>query len=151
MPPKRTRRISRILLIFSIITAILLAPAVTAAPKPVSILTPATAIVIPEDGQTVYLSPKTHDVWCVLDNGTVVTLGNKYFDSFFNAQGYEKIFKARNGERFGKFSEGLAPAGNKIFGFIDTTGSYAIPPQYDAALEFSEGLAAVSRTVYGDI
>jgi hypothetical protein len=43
------------------------------------------------------------------------------------------------------FSEGLAAVqdANGLFGFIDRTGAFAIPAQYDYVLPFSEGLAAV--------
>lgn len=43
------------------------------------------------------------------------------------------------------FSEGLAPAQGKNdkYGYIDKTGKFAIPPQFDRVGDFSEGLAAV--------
>jgi hypothetical protein len=43
-----------------------------------------------------------------------------------------------------EFSEGLvAVAVNKKWGYIDTTGKMTIPPQFNIAYEFSEGLAPV--------
>ena len=44
----------------------------------------------------------------------------------------------------GEFSEGLvAVSVNKKWGYIDTTGRMVIPPQFNIAQEFSEGLAPV--------
>ncbi|MBX9938102.1 MAG: WG repeat-containing protein [Candidatus Obscuribacterales bacterium] len=42
------------------------------------------------------------------------------------------------------FKEGLAPlVKDKRFGYIDKTGTFIIPPQYDFAFPFSEGLAVI--------
>ncbi len=43
------------------------------------------------------------------------------------------------------FSEGLSPIGDdyNLYGYVDKTGDYVIPPQFDAAGSFYEGLAAV--------
>jgi hypothetical protein len=48
----------------------------------------------------------------------------------------------------GSFSEGLAAVETTVskvmkWGFIDTTGRVAIPPQFDSALHFKEGFAPV--------
>ena len=37
----------------------------------------------------------------------------------------------------------MGPPGRRIFGFVDTAGQWAIRPQFDAASDFSEGLALV--------
>lgn len=44
------------------------------------------------------------------------------------------------------FAEGLAPVqdiGSGLWGYIDRSGGYVIPPQFDQAYSFSEGLAGV--------
>jgi hypothetical protein len=43
-----------------------------------------------------------------------------------------------------EFHEGLAPVRtNKLYGYIDPTGAWVIPPQFDGAENFSKGLALV--------
>lgn len=55
-------------------------------------------------------------------------------------------------DRAGKFSGDLAPVkmGNK-WGYIDYTGTFVIPLQFEDAHSFSEGLAAVKVEVDGDM
>ena len=52
----------------------------------------------------------------------------------------------RKSESPGDFSEGLAAAfKDGKWGYIDRTGNFQIPPQYDWATDFSEGLAWVKK------
>src|SRR5688500_8297711 len=55
------------------------------------------------------------------------------------------VIDANRYESGSKFSEGLATVEvqNKGWGFIDKNGTLVIPPQFESALSFSEGLAAV--------
>src|SRR5690606_1983581 len=47
---------------------------------------------------------------------------------------------------FGKFSEGLAAVMNEsLWGFVDYSGELVITHQYDEALDFKDGLAAVKK------
>jgi hypothetical protein len=47
----------------------------------------------------------------------------------------------------GDFSEGLAAVmANNMYGYIDTTGAYVLPPKYDHVESFSGGLARVIAT-----
>jgi hypothetical protein len=58
------------------------------------------------------------------------------------------VFQMRDGEYGGQFSEGLATIRMGVrgkFGYMDRTGRVVIPPIYDEAREFSEGLALVSQ------
>ncbi|GEM_PF-1198916 len=58
-------------------------------------------------------------------------------DSFFSK--YEHKYMSPS-----LFREGLAPlVKDKRFGYIDKTGTFIIPPQYDFAFPFSEGLAVI--------
>lgn len=65
------------------------------------------------------------------------------------------VFRMKEGEYGGQFSEGLATIRMGVrgpFGYMDRTGKVVIPAHYDEAREFSEGLALVSKNgAYGFI
>lgn len=69
---------------------------------------------------------------------------------YFGPQGLvridEKVVVEPCFRTIGEFSEGLAPAckAKKSCGFINTQGEFVIPPVYEQALSFQEGLACVT-------
>jgi len=73
-----------------------------------------------------------------------VTVNTSFSTSFINIKG-ERITTQRF-ERANKFSDGMASVQiDDKWGYIDTTGTIVIPPQYDwgCSYDFSEGLAQV--------
>lgn len=88
---------------------------------------------------------------------------NKYIDNYkrvyMNSKGvlvYKAIWSNSNGylsqADLGTFHDGLASyydANKGKFGYINTQGLIAIPPRYDEAGNFSEGLAVVQVSVNG--
>jgi len=61
------------------------------------------------------------------------------------ASGSGRRSSRRSAIRGWDFAEGVAPAQDASgqWGYIDRTGDYVIPPQFDQAYSFSEGLAGV--------
>jgi hypothetical protein len=54
------------------------------------------------------------------------------------------VIDAKQFSRVGNFANGLAPVNTRLgSGFMDRSGSIVIAPQFEGAMEFSEGLAAV--------
>lgn len=67
------------------------------------------------------------------------------YPSFYIDRTGKIVIDASRYEGAANFSDGLAPVlePGKGWGFIDKTGAFAIQPQFESALCFSEGLAAV--------
>lgn len=63
-----------------------------------------------------------------------------------------RVGRFRHGREMGSFSSGLAPALNlpatereqALWGYVDRSGEWAVPPRYAKAADFSEGMAHVS-------
>jgi len=75
-------------------------------------------------------------------DGLLLTRSGTYVDLAGHPVIQEKVYGSW------PFCEGLAPAcqrlgGNVKWGFLDTTGAFAIPPKFDAVTQFSERLSAV--------
>jgi hypothetical protein len=68
--------------------------------------------------------------------------GDSYTTDYVDATGAVKFTVKGAGH---EFSEGLAAiySRNKLYGFIDKSGKYVIPPRFESAKSFSNGLAAV--------
>ncbi len=63
---------------------------------------------------------------------------------FINKTG-QRVFSTDKVERFGNFSEGLAPAMvDGLFGFVDRTGKMVIPPQWQTVGDFTQGVCRVN-------
>jgi len=112
----------------------------------------------------------TADSCCVIDtSGNVVIPSGMYsfIESFSEDLAMVRTYDKKTGvidkagnvviapdtkyTRIEKFSEGLAAVKvNNKWGYIDTEGNEVIPPKYDNALPFSEGLAAVGYGKLGD-
>src|SRR5687768_17545234 len=69
-----------------------------------------------------------------------MTIKYSYIDTAGNI-----VIDANRYESGANFSQGLAAVKVQLkgWGFIDKTGTLAIPPKFESALSFSEGLAAV--------
>jgi len=81
------------------------------------------------------------NVWSI-DNEYVHTLGHDKGNYAIDANG--KIKKIEGVSEIGKLSEGLLMAKlNGKYGFIDASGKVIVPPIYNDAELFSEGLAAI--------
>jgi hypothetical protein len=75
-------------------------------------------------------------------NGTV------HFKGYIDKNGRYVIGASSNIQFAGDFHEGLArfsSAETGKYGFIDKTGKVVVPAEYEAAWDFSEGLAAVAK------
>lgn len=98
--------------------------------------------VIDEQGK-VLIEPAYDDITVFPDHFSVSKRRTPVF--FFNSRGHELFI---NRTRLRPFSEGLAHFydENKLWGYVDSTGKVAIPPQFLKARPFAEGLAAVADT-----
>lgn len=69
-------------------------------------------------------------------------LKSRYYH-FIDTTGTEVISK--NFSRAGQFHNGLAPAQEGQWGYINPKGEFVIPPKYDGATDFYEGVAVITR------
>lgn len=70
-------------------------------------------------------------------------MSNPQYESF---SGESSDFEPSTFTEFGCFMDGLAVVNkNGKFGYINKTGKMVIAPEFDGALNFSEGMAAVLR------
>lgn len=88
--------------------------------------------------------PRFANAWDFEDGLALVTVSKG--DGFINREGLFVVAPGKFSEP-GHFSEGLAPARRGVngkWGFINRTGAFAIPPRFDAAEWFRNGLARVN-------
>ncbi len=76
-----------------------------------------------------------------------VVRGASEYDEYIDTSG-RTVIKLARGVTGLEFREGLAPArdGQDLWGYIDASGEFVIPPTYLSATTFDDGLAVVERT-----
>jgi hypothetical protein len=96
------------------------------------------------DGQGhVAIPPQYDEAELFFQNAARVRVGELH--GFIDEQG-RWLITPRSGETAGFFSEGLlAVKTDSLWGYMDRTGVFVIPPRYSFAQPFSEGLASTER------
>jgi len=95
---------------------------------------------------TIAIQPENFEPINVFNNGRArgnITTRSPYTKGYIDKTGKIVIDDSRMGGACW-FSEGLACVVTGKWGFIDTSGKFVIPPQFDEASPFSEGLASVT-------
>ncbi len=127
--------------------------------------------IINKEGETLYTSPTLTDPDCSLcfgmpSEGLIPFASNIQFDSFENIdknndihshcgyidyQGNVVLSFSSDKNYLGAFSDGLAWVINNEYGYgyIDKTGEFVIPAEYNGASAFHDGIARVSKAVEG--
>ena len=99
--------------------------------------------VVDDMGETVYQNTEYKKI-DKLGNGILIGYQKKYAD-YIDVSTGKIIATPIQTKALYKFSEGLARFKGKKWGYIDKTGKYAIPPQFDEVKDFINSKAMVKK------